>query len=80
MISVLRYAVCVLVTFLAAACALSIAMKAALNSFGWSPVNGQMYLAHSATQIFMWYLLPIALYLTVCVVGWRYRKEPIHHD
>jgi hypothetical protein len=70
--AVLRYAVCVLVTFTAAACALSIA----LNTFGWSPVNGQMYLAHSATQIFVWYLLPIALYLTVCVVAWRYRKEP----
>jgi hypothetical protein len=80
--AVLRYAVCILVAFLAAAYALSSLLDAyySLNIHVWfsnSDTQGGITMYHNFYEpSFLWKMLPVALSLTVCVVAWRYRKEP----
>ena len=72
----LRYAVCVLVSFMAAAYALSAALppiysfNAILQGFSHGMFSG-----YDPAQFFV-PLLPVALSLTVCVIAWHFRKGP----
>jgi hypothetical protein len=83
MMAVLRYVVCVLVTFSVAAYAVSVLIEAAFVI----PYAYQSWWEHpgpivfrtdagwiGAEHIFTSYLFPIALCLTLCVVAWRYRQ------
>jgi hypothetical protein len=72
----LRYAVCVLLSFMAAAYAVSSALRAVL--FVTHSIQHNSWLYYRGTdEFFVWHLLPVALSLWVCVIVWQLRKGPI---
>ena len=71
----LRYAACLLVTFLAAAYALSWIINAfvSLDTYVWL-IQKTKYWQHGVSEFFVWDLLPVVLCLWVAVIAWKLRK------
>jgi len=76
--ALIRYAFCVFVSFTSAAWALAgsiIAGRTLGLRLGENGYFLQYYSSYNTTTYWA-ILMPVALSLTVCVVAWRFRKEP----